>query len=724
MLNMKELYKKITKSLEECKPAYGKTMFLVVGVTGAGKSTTINYLLHYPMAIGDGGAAVPQDPSIPEPCETGSGATAVTAVPAAYALREGPIVCDCPGFEDNRGPEERVAVSISTESVVRHANKIQGLVVVIDYPLIQTERSFGLRKVALTVGSLLARADIDISKSILFVITKADLRYVTPRFLLEKVIPENITAMEKKVSELSSMSAMLKAGADFLKGVQGDKDTTEKEEGAKLALSILRIMLENPTNVVICDIFDKGESRSKILERMKELQKIPETAFDFSEADSVRREFTEEVRAELVDSMIKLKQHEAFPNQIREREETVKKLQMELESFQSQKNELGQGDGRSLDEKNSRIQENERMLSDNLNKISELEQVIKDQREKVRKCDIELGRFDTEEEMLFFAENIKEGRGGHILKDTFTPMGALVDVVAEEAHDPVIGLAGGTIAVVVGTAIAPLAAIYGTFKRLSHTFEYHGAPYTRVETQSSHVNSFKIIEKSPEKGIYKAIYESDRGRTAKASVTIYGEKRDFPDNRIKITQLKEYLQQLDNAILSTTFDLDTLRHTNHDLENIIAELKIEKQVNIERQKLMLDGLITRAQERMTVITEEISQKQDELENIRQMLLDKTKLFDMIIELSNFIDFNSTLYSNLLDTFVSAYRKFSIQKAISSAVSANSSSFFQPSYGSTVQGPAISHSASAKKGPATSYSASAKKGQSSFAQNPVGQQKRP
>ena len=80
----------INKSLEKCKPAYGHAMYLVVGNTGAGKSTTINYLSRYLMIENeDNAAAEPADPSVPMPCYAGDSASSITLAPKAIMLQEG-----------------------------------------------------------------------------------------------------------------------------------------------------------------------------------------------------------------------------------------------------------------------------------------------------------------------------------------------------------------------------------------------------------------------------------------------------------------------------------------------------------------------------------------------------------------------------------------------------------------------------------------------------------
>lgn len=426
------------RSLEECRLLEQKLMYMVVGKTGAGKSTTINYLARYPLELGEGGVAVPADPNIPEPCHTADSPTSVTTYPAAINV-DGYLLCDCPGFDDTRGREIRVAISITTEAAVKRAKAVNGLLVVIDAPSLQAARGAGLKEVALTLGSLLRGQDIqNFGKSIVFVISKADTRVFSHKYLMRK-IDEFIVAQEKRKSELNStLSAVLNKASSFLQGrnsdAQSEAGTRELENECvdiERGLSILRLMQNNPQNIIIPDIFDKGESRVKIFEQLKKLIPIEQGFFDFSQADAVRKKFTDHVQDKLVVTMRELSAAMELPERIRKEKMEIEAVHKQLADHQAQRVHLDTPEGaKALTEDDPVIVKNRGLVAENKAKAARLRDEIKVKEQKIERIKQDLYALDTSEEKTFYRDDFKLHRGdkvGECLGGVAGGLGEMVD---------------------------------------------------------------------------------------------------------------------------------------------------------------------------------------------------------------------------------------------------------------------------------------------------------
>jgi len=134
----------------------GQDVVFVLGNTGAGKSTLINYLCGCRMEsvrrknIGLSGRG-----SIIR-VKAGQRDTAVTDIghdtqksatflpTTARCTADGQVYCDCPGFLDNRGPEINIANAVNTRAMLLAARSVK-LLVLINYDSIKADRGCGLQ---------------------------------------------------------------------------------------------------------------------------------------------------------------------------------------------------------------------------------------------------------------------------------------------------------------------------------------------------------------------------------------------------------------------------------------------------------------------------------------------------------------------------------------------------------------------------------------------------
>lgn len=235
-----------------------------VGDTGEGKSTTINYLIGCNITKIDG---LSYSTAICKPsyegqkiAETSNKTESVTLYPERYTnVIEHPQVVfyDCAGFKDNRGIAEKVCASIGTEFAVSSAKEAKSIsvMIVISIQTLEVSRGECAKKLARTLGDLLKNPET-LHESVLFVFTKCSNRSTASKKMLVEKLNEYL-----------------------------EKSNSEEE------FKIFSLMSKNQNNIILIDVFDKGESREEIFSKIKTLKSAPKEAFDFEKYDETREKF-------------------------------------------------------------------------------------------------------------------------------------------------------------------------------------------------------------------------------------------------------------------------------------------------------------------------------------------------------------------------------------------------------------------------------------------------
>ena len=132
---------------ENAASATGKEVVLVLGNTGVGKSTAVNYLMGCEMKLvepSELGLKGPKEVVIvnaegtrPEVMPIGHGRQSRTFMPQIVldADDSNQAYCDCPGFSDNRGAEINLANAINTRRVLQQATGVKAVFLVSYYGL-------------------------------------------------------------------------------------------------------------------------------------------------------------------------------------------------------------------------------------------------------------------------------------------------------------------------------------------------------------------------------------------------------------------------------------------------------------------------------------------------------------------------------------------------------------------------------------------------------------
>eukprot|EP00540_Astrosyne_radiata_P000297 CAMPEP_0116823504 /NCGR_PEP_ID=MMETSP0418-20121206/875_1 /TAXON_ID=1158023 /ORGANISM="Astrosyne radiata, Strain 13vi08-1A" /LENGTH=1063 /DNA_ID=CAMNT_0004451765 /DNA_START=1006 /DNA_END=4194 /DNA_ORIENTATION=- len=143
---------------KNAEKAKGKEAVIVLGNTGAGKSTFINYLMgcdmikKSPKELGKKGLGklvvvkpVSEGGRLNEVMPIGHDKVSKTFMPQIEVnpTKSGVVYCDCPGFLDNRGSEINISNAVNIKRVLQQAKSVK-ILVLINYHALRADRGRGL----------------------------------------------------------------------------------------------------------------------------------------------------------------------------------------------------------------------------------------------------------------------------------------------------------------------------------------------------------------------------------------------------------------------------------------------------------------------------------------------------------------------------------------------------------------------------------------------------
>jgi GTP-binding protein EngB required for normal cell division len=559
--------------------ATGKNIVLFIGATGAGKSTTINYLMGCKMIRGSQPRQkrrilVDEEHGPKAYAIIGHNKTAQTLYPEAYTNAEGLTLCDCPGFEGNRTPEERVFESVTTEYVVKSAQQINGVIVVLDYNALEgANRGACFIDLLRTLHRLFHDVD-DLMDSILFLVTKCP-----PNLDLSETQDEIQSHIEEFIQHHEEKLQLYGGGIAGVKGAPKKHLLKTEEERAAvkeldLSLEFLQILLRQcqagrviPLNPL------ENSGRKVVLPLISRLNPLSPDVFNFSEYDETRVKFDAYITELCYFASLNLRAINSLPAQIEQLKHEVNSAANGIAFATQQISQLTTNTSLNvatqhmqikaqIDALNQRLNSNENEIAVTENKKQSLErQLVGHDEAKLKKERFDLSQSDP----ALYKETVfteKRGRLGFFARSNTTLIyaDAIPFVKIEKSCSP-----------------------GGVFENETPTLDNQGFP-----TQASGTKSYTVK------------YRSTRGEDGNAKIQAYVAKKDIPANKARVSLIEKLLveiaqMKIDIGQMSDKLNELTLENKQHNqtilnLENNKLQSEREKQSQILNYKNSKEAL--------------------------------------------------------------------------------------------------------------------------------------
>ncbi|HAU0313479.1 TPA: hypothetical protein JBF89_15380 [Legionella pneumophila] len=562
-----------------------KDLILVIGNSGDGKSTLINYLLGCEMDKNHDGLEIKAIPRYPykEFAKIGRGISAKTTFPAVYSE---PVsdsdtnhfyFADLPGFEGNRTTEETVCESISTEYFISSAKNIRGVIVAIDVKAF-TAHGDGISKLVDTLNKFM-RLTPEVLPSMLFVITQTTEQHTKEKIIL--TINKLIGHENKKLKSLKQSN----------QANSSDEVFEKKWQDSVARLAILSLMVENPDNLIISNVFDDFETRKKIFSRLTSLASaptIPKDIFNFSRYNDSRMQFNNLVHALVVKGEQVLRERKTLPKVMALITNRIFNLKASINTLETFIKSVEDYNCCTPEAMAAQIQRIVDMKENNNNSIKNYAELVRSYQDKYKELTRELHDLDSTEEYPHHIFSPKPSWLRTSLRTVFlaelstaglfsmATFGLVVIRSIEYAPKHRIDGAVALYGLATGTFFASLAADFGHTKFLNIFFpvtlnyDGKGVPYSRVITEAQH-GQFIVVTDEPQSGKYEArFYREANILSPEYKVTLLGEKRLYPPHAARISVLQIEIKKVRADIEAAKADINRLEEENASLNKLIA----------------------------------------------------------------------------------------------------------------------------------------------------------
>ena len=258
-LNFEQFVELMNLQIKVASLASRKIVAAIMGVTGDGKSTLLNYLFgcryeRIPLERGDYGAELLSGQPV---CETSAAMQSHTLFPQVLPAEDSPTpyhFCDLPGFDDTREPATSTCMAaapyILGETLKNSRGEIKALVWVLSA---QLGRGENVRKILGYFNNIVNRDINKLLRSLVIVVNKGN--------------------------EVTNSKGFIKALEAVVKGAEVGRFNFDE---ITLLNNIISHVREGAIPLVVANIFDEGQSALLIKKAIANKTPVAPDVFDFT----------------------------------------------------------------------------------------------------------------------------------------------------------------------------------------------------------------------------------------------------------------------------------------------------------------------------------------------------------------------------------------------------------------------------------------------------------
>jgi GTPase Era involved in 16S rRNA processing len=256
--------------------AKDKEAALVVGVTGEGKSTFINYLCGVDYKRNKVNGVTRMTPLSSEYVKTGHSPTSETVYPQVIESKKQPyVLVDFPGFEDTKGLAEEVCAAAGSYMLTKQLRSIPAIVLVVSWNSLDDPKMLTYRKSAQNIGAMISLNPAT-AENVILIVTKqtADLNM------------KDVRARLRELSESEGWHSISNATPIKQEGVTADM---WKKQCLK---NTTQAILSRDGNIILADVTTScaRDAFHEILNKQMKISKKPDL-FEFKNYSQFMNDF-------------------------------------------------------------------------------------------------------------------------------------------------------------------------------------------------------------------------------------------------------------------------------------------------------------------------------------------------------------------------------------------------------------------------------------------------
>ncbi len=441
--------------------------------------------------------------------EIGHAPVSQTLNPEVCLSENGYVYCDCPGLFDTRGAGVIALNSLGIELMIESAKNIPAVVVVVSYSEIEAGRGALLIDLVKTLNKFFKDPE-GIAESLLFVVTKA------PNLSVDAVLGEINTLLEsRKLEDRASIDDFRKKYSSAKLGAVETKELNDLRTNDQI-LAVLDI-ISKYKNLIVVDVLN-NKSRQEIESWIISRKKGTLTAdnFAFESYDESRVNFNDLMIKIASEGVSLLQKEKAYQEQILEKEKI--KEGKGIERAPSLK-----------DEKMLGIEKKVKALEQELNK--NLMSQDDEQQLEIAQLERRIRLLENSDRVVPYWD--KDLRTKLSFWQRFFPWSWIEEIVR---------------------------------------YEDKNVPYEKVVLTQDN-GSFRVEVDDPEKGMYRAVYQSDFHTSAAAKVEVHVQEKDSPQGKEMVKRLKEELSSKKSALAQRVQEVaDSIEEIEKQIDKLSNEL--------------------------------------------------------------------------------------------------------------------------------------------------------